>query len=168
MESNFCRKFILSKFGQIGFSNRIFCILSKIDAKWKFFWYLTFHGTPYFWQNLSGVITQNVLGQPDCKILQSIISIKRIVRDQVDVWFADKHQTFLQVNAIAFGWCGQVCPGYRFEICLQYVCRVQVCNMFVTFVERGEDWIWLAWKFSTSWYVIVFTGHSQPPAKYPK
>ena len=47
MESNFCRKFILSKFGQIGFSNRIFCILSKIDAKWKFFWYLTFRRTVF-------------------------------------------------------------------------------------------------------------------------
>ena len=31
------------------------------------------------------------------------------MRYEVDIWFADK-QSFLQVAAIAFGGCGQVCP----------------------------------------------------------
>ena len=32
--------------------------------------------------------------------------------DQVDFLFADKHQSFLKVVAIAFGERGQVCPKY--------------------------------------------------------
>ena len=30
--------------------------------------------------------------------------------DQVNLLFADKPQSFLQVGAIAFGGCGKVCP----------------------------------------------------------
>ena len=34
------------------------------------------------------------------------MSLKKI-RDQVDFLFPDKHQSFLQVGAVAFGWRGQ-------------------------------------------------------------
>ena len=30
--------------------------------------------------------------------------------DQINLLFADKRQSFLQVGAIAFGGCGKVCP----------------------------------------------------------
>ena len=39
-------------------------------------------------------------------------SLLKKLKDQVDYLFAEKHQNFLQVSAIAFAGCGQVCPKY--------------------------------------------------------
>ena len=39
-------------------------------------------------------------------------NICKKLRDQVDLLFTDKHQSFVQASAIAFGWHGQSCPKY--------------------------------------------------------
>ena len=38
--------------------------------------------------------------------------------DQVDLLFADRQQSFLQVVTIVFGGCGQACPKHNFAIFL--------------------------------------------------
>ena len=37
-------------------------------------------------------------------------NISKKMMNQVNLLFADKRQSFLQVGAIAFGGCGKVCP----------------------------------------------------------
>ena len=46
------------------------------------------------------------------KFVLSLKYLKEEVRNEVDILLADKHQSFLQGDAIIIGGCGQACPEY--------------------------------------------------------
>ena len=65
--------------------------------------------------------------------------------DKIDFLHADKHQTFLQVDAINHGGHGEVYPNYTKE---------QVCKVFAIFQNfciLGQFWI----KLGPKWPIIV-------------
>ena len=90
------------------------------------------------------------------------MTVKRL-RDQVDFLFADKHQSFLQVSALASGGCGQACPKHP---------KYQVCNIFVIFQETVTDKYDFLHEDKHQSFLqassIVFTGHIQACPVYPK
>ena len=75
---------------------------------------------------------QNALGQSDAGF-HKVWYLKKEVRDQVNFSNVDKHQSFLQVDTIAFDGCRYACPKYP---------KYQVCNILEVSQERDEEWIW--------------------------
>ena len=65
--------------------------------------------------------------------------------DKIDFLHADKHQTFLQVDAINHGGHGEVYPNYTKE----QVCKVLA--IFQNFFILGQFWI----KLGPKWPIIV-------------
>ena len=51
---------------------------------------------------------------------------------EVDFLPANKHESFLQVDIITLGLCGQACPKYP----------KQVYNIFVISKGKREGWTW--------------------------
>ena len=74
-------------------------------------------------------VARDAQSMQNSKVEISFQYFKANMKDEVDFLSTDKHEKFLQIDAITLGVCGQSCRNYT---------KWQVCYFFAISSERSE------------------------------
>ena len=99
-------------------------------------------------------------------------NVRKKIRDEADFLSADKHQSFLQFGAIAFGGYGQMCPKYKM-ISLQCLCNISRKSWGINIIFFMKINIKVFCKLVASFLLVItntinLSGHGQTCPSYPK